>query len=381
MKLLQLFMKCSLLITPCFFMFARCSKIVGRVSSNSVYYPLYYPLYPLLKKVEQKCETQAVQKCSKKCEQKCETHVEQPVEQPVEQKDDTQMEQKGDNNGVLLHFSQNWIKNKKNKIFTDSEKQLYFNTNEFIIDKKLISISPGGLRGFYLLGILSFIKENYKLDDYIFSGASAGAWNSLFMCYTKNPRDFIFKILNSNIVKAKNVYEIEYIMKYKLLELCKDSDFDLQRLFIGVTSIKQFQIQTNIFSDFDSLEDAINCCIASSHIPLVTGGFTNRYHNMYTFDGGFSNYPYLNIKKPVLHVSPSMWKELKLEKEETDKNGQTSIRKNMSERMKRFSSFYQLISENKGNFHFMKLFDDGYNDAKMNKKILDEIFIEDNSEF
>jgi hypothetical protein len=347
--------------------------------------------------VEQKCETQAVQKCETQAVQKCETQAVQKCETQavqkcskkcetnVEQKGDTQAVQMDNNNENLLHFSQkwtqNWIKNKKNKIFTDSEKQLYFNTNEFIIDKKLISISPGGLRGFYLLGILSFIKENYKLDDYIFSGASAGAWNSLFMCYTKNPREFIFKILNSNIVKAKNVYEIEYIMKYKLLELCKDSDFDLQRLFIGVTSIKQFQIQTNIFSDFDSLEDAINCCIASSHIPLVTGGFTNRYHNMYTFDGGFSNYPYLNIKKPVLHVSPSMWKELKLEKEETDKNGQTSIRKNMSERMKRFSSFYQLISENKGNFHFMKLFDDGYNDAKMNKKILDEIFIEDNSEF
>ena len=264
------------------------------------------------------------------------------------------------------------IKNKNDKVFYQQDKQLYFESNEFISDKKVISISPGGLRGFYLLGVLSYIKETYKLDDFVFSGASAGAWNSLFMCYKKDPREFIFKILNSNIVKARNIYDIEYIMKYKLLEMCKDDDFDLRRLFIGVTSVNKFKIITNIFSDFDNLEDAINCCIASSHIPLVTGGFTNRYHNMYTFDGGFSNYPYLNIKKPVLHVSPSMWKEMK------NKDEKPLI---MNENFKRIKGFYNLVSENKRNINFMKLYDDGYNDAKMNKNMLDEIFLVDNSEF
>jgi len=279
---------------------------------------------------------------------------------------------------ILYNFSkkiddtQCIIKNKNDKVFYQQDKQLYFESNEFIADKKVISISPGGLRGFYLLGVLSYIKETYKLDDFVFSGASAGAWNSLFMCYKKDPREFIFKILNSNIVKARNVYDIEYIMKYKLLEMCKDEDFDLRRLFIGVTSVNRFKIITNIFSDFDNLEDAINCCIASSHIPLVTGGFTNRYHNMYTFDGGFSNYPYLNIKKPVLHVSPSMWKEMK----NKDENPLL-----LNESVKRIKGFYNLVSENKRNINFMKLYDDGYNDAKMNKNMLDEIFLVDNSEF
>ena len=279
---------------------------------------------------------------------------------------------------ILYNFSkkiqdtQCIIKNKNDKVFYEQDKQLYFESNEFIADKKVISISPGGLRGFYLLGVLSYMKETYKLDDFVFSGASAGAWNSLFMCYKKDPREFIFKILNSNIVKARNVYDIEYIMKYKLLEMCKDEDFDLRRLFIGVTSVKEFKIITNIFSDFDNLEDAINCCIASSHIPLVTGGFTNRYHNMYTFDGGFSNYPYLNIKKPVLHVSPSMWKEMK------NKDEKPLL---MNESMKRIKGFYNLVSENKKNINFMKLYDDGYNDAKMNKMMLDEIFLVDDSEF
>ena len=265
------------------------------------------------------------------------------------------------------------IHNKNDQIFCEKDKQLYFESNDFIRDKKLISISPGGLKGFYLLGVITFIKENYKLDDFIFSGASAGAWNSLFMCYKKDPKELVFKILNSETLsKSKSVHDMQYAVKYKLLEICKKEDFDLQRLFIGVTSLQQYRMVTHIFSDFDHLEDAINCCIASSHIPLVTGGFTNRYHNMYTFDGGFSNYPYLNIKKPVLHVTPSMWKEIKIK---------GSIRQMfMYNKIKRLVSFYQLVSENRLSYNFMKLYDDGYHDAKQNKQMLDEILIDDYSE-
>jgi hypothetical protein len=57
------------------------------------------------------------------------------------------------------------------------------------------------------------------------------------------------------------------------------------------------------------LEDAINCCIASSHIPILTGGLTNKYHNMFAFDGGFSSYPYVNRTR-ILHISPSMWSKI-----------------------------------------------------------------------
>ena len=97
----------------------------------------------------------------------------------------------------------------------------------------------------------------------------------------------------------------------KGVKRCNINDFDLKRLFIGVTTVNNFKIQTNIFSDFNYLEDAIDCCIASSHIPLITGNLTNRYRKFYTFDGGFSKYPYLNITNSTLHVCPEMWFELK----------------------------------------------------------------------
>lgn len=265
------------------------------------------------------------------------------------------------------------ISNKSKQMFFSKDKEIYLESNEFIRDKKLISISPGGIRGFYLLGILSFIKENYDLEDYIFSGASAGAWNALFMCYNKDPREFIFQILNSDIIKTKNIYDTEYIMKYKLLETCKEEDFDLRRLFVGVTTIQKWSSITNIFSDFNDLEDAINSCIASSHIPLLTGGLTNRYYNKYTFDGGFSNYPYLNIKTSILHVSPMMFQENEYF------NNSTSISTFRSARIMRGANIiHRLITENVKNIPFMKLYDDGYQDAKTNKYMLDNLLRENN---
>ena len=45
----------------------------------------------------------------------------------------------------------------------------------------LISIKPGGLKGFYVLGICKYIKENYCLEDYYFYGSSAGSWNTIYL--------------------------------------------------------------------------------------------------------------------------------------------------------------------------------------------------------
>ena len=257
-------------------------------------------------------------------------------------------------------ISQCIISTKTKKDICDKEAKLYLRENEFIKDKKLISISPGGFKGFYLLGITTFIKENYNLDNFIYSGASAGAWNSLFMCYKKNPMDFVCNLLDYNIQKSKNINDLQYLIKYKLLSSYKEDDFDLNRLFIGVTSIKNFTPKTNIYSDFSSLDDAINCCIASSHIPLVTGGFTNRYNNMYSFDGGFSNYPYLDFENHIFHIYPSIWNDIE------GKNKNINC-------LKKYTEIFSISKNN-----LLHLFDDGYQDAKKHKSYLDTIFISSN---
>jgi hypothetical protein len=277
----------------------------------------------------------------------------------------------------LKSQSQNIITNKNKLIYCEKDKELFLEDNNFIKNKKLISISPGGLKGFYELGVLSYIKDNYDMDKYIFSGASAGSWNALFMCFKKDTKHFVYTLLDYKLSQINNIKELEYFLKYKLLSNYNNNDFDLRRLFIGVTTVKKFKPVTNIFSDFNSLEDAINCCIASSHIPLITGGLTNRYHDMYTFDGGFSNYPYLNFTENVLHITPSMWEKLH--------NSDNTIFNNNNNNKPFLDSFTSLnvileLFLMIKNRNYMELFDNGYLDAKNNKKLLDKVFLEIESE-
>jgi hypothetical protein len=257
------------------------------------------------------------------------------------------------------------VKNKDNKHFKDDEKgkELYLKENEFIKDKKLVSISPGGYKGFYMLGTCLFIRENYDLDKYIFSGASAGAWNSLFMSYKGDPLEFISNIMDPTILnKTASIFEIEFLLKMKLLQTYKNEDFDMNRMFVGVTTYNKLNFNTNIFTDFDNLEDAINCCIASSHIPLITGGIFNKYNNMYSFDGGFSEFPYLNVIKPSLHITPSMW----------DPPQKVLEKQNVYNKIQGFYNSTTLFSREK--YDLFELFDNGYDDAKKNKAKLDSVF-------
>ena len=187
--------------------------------------------------------------------------------------------------------------------FCDKTSVVFLNSNKFFKDKSVISLSPAGFYGFYVMGTCAYIKENYDLSDKVFSGASAGAWNALFLTLKTDPH-----FMTHLLVKPypnKNVFEIELEMKDRLLKYYQTRDFDLERLFIGVTTLGQ----TCIYTDFENLEDAIDCCIASSHIPIVTGApFVQRYRDQFcVFDGGFSKYPYINSNRVALHVSPKMW--------------------------------------------------------------------------
>ena len=101
------------------------------------------------------------------------------------------------NNRIKLNMynSQYIISNNNKKIFGDDEKENFFMENEFIKNKKIISISPGGFKGVYMLGICMYIKDHFDLRPFIFSGASAGAWNSLMLTCKKD-----VKLLKNEIV-------------------------------------------------------------------------------------------------------------------------------------------------------------------------------------
>jgi hypothetical protein len=141
----------------------------------------------------------------------------------------------------------------------------------------------------------------------------------------------------------KNIW-IENEMKNTILQYYRTKDFDLDRLFIGLTTFGQ----TNIYTDFENLEDAIDCCIASSHIPFITGQILHHYKNKCVFDGGFGTHPYINTNKVELHISPNIW--------------------NQNEKIK-----FNMLK--KDFFNLENLFDKGYEDTReYGKEKLDRIF-------
>ena len=118
-------------------------------------------------------------------------------------------------NTSIMSFTQRLNRNKQcllnikdNNIYCNTEVKSYIDGSDFLSNKKLITISPGGFKGFYLLGILTYIKEKHDLDNFIYSGASAGSWNSLFMCYKGDPMDFVCKLVDYNIKKTKSITEL-----------------------------------------------------------------------------------------------------------------------------------------------------------------------------
>jgi hypothetical protein len=146
---------------------------------------------------------------------------------------------------------------------------------------------------------------------------------------------------------------MEKTVRSSILTNFKTEDFDLKRLFVGVSVLKGLKFDTIVYSDFDNLEDAINCCIASSHIPFITGGMNNKYNNVYSYDGGFSEYPYLDGIEPVLHITPYLWKK--------------------KDNIVDYREYTTLFSKDK--YNFTQLINDGYLDSLENKEYIDKLLL------
>ena len=173
--------------------------------------------------------------------------------------------------------------------------------------EKVFNLTPAGINGFYMLGIIKRMNEIYDMDNFIFSGASAGSWNGLILSSYKRKEMFDNIERHPYFFKIKKFHELQRFMKNYFLTNYKSSDFNFTKLFIGVTQYQGFHMYTNIFSDFYNLEDCLDCCIASSHIPLITNGLIQKYDEKFTFDGGFSSNPYVKYGHVI---APNMYREL-----------------------------------------------------------------------
>lgn len=209
------------------------------------------------------------------------------------------------------------VHNKDAKIILRKSNIIYSRQNMTLFEEKfqndkLIILTPGGINGFYMMGTITYISEHYPMDKYIYSGASAGAWNSLLLSYKYDKNIIINSLINDkNIFKNQQSFaKTQNAIREHLLNNYINDNFNFSKLFIGVTQYKDCQFHTNIYSDFYSLEDAVQCCIASSHIPFITNGAFISYSNSLSFDGGFSKNPYISNGHIPFVIKPDMWKNI-----------------------------------------------------------------------
>jgi hypothetical protein len=251
---------------------------------------------------------------------------------------------------------------------------------------RLITISPSGLHGYYLLGITSYLKEHFDMHNYAFSGASAGSWISLIMSYRGNHKEIIRDVLTVSDASKQTIKDLGHGLRNLFLNSGRytTADFDMTRCYMGLIEVnikpsftadlsQSITTRTLIYNKFSTLEDAINCCIASSHVPFVMGSGLRKYRDLYAIDGGFSGNPYhgqchidgsqtdslhhhdsCDLNNPTLHIHPFIWYGRNV----------TAIEYYMNQ-CKLFMDLFKIQRMN-----LTELYEMGYRDAKLNRERL-----------
>ena len=186
----------------------------------------------------------------------------------------------------------------------------------FIVAYKSLILKPGGLKGFYMTGICQYIKQHYDLSDWNYYGASAGSWNALYMSCSKGDI-FINHATQLNQFSYNDLYDLERTIKKRILKEFTIHDFDLSKLHICVSTKRKYVplLRKQINHDFRDLDDLVECCIASSHLPLISNGnFFYKYRNIPSLDGGFFKNPHKHNIVANFIIQPEMWNNKKTEK-------------------------------------------------------------------
>jgi len=237
---------------------------------------------------------------------------------------------------MYLYFL-NWIKSFFSKKYISNKSATFVSR-----PRNIITISPSGFYGFYVMGVCSYIKDHYDTSNYVYSGASAGSWMTLILAMKGKSELMKDTIVQNDFYKNKSVSQVLSIVREKISNTFTVDDFYLERLYIGVFTL----VNTHIYFDFTGLDDVLDCCIASSNIPFITGSLFYTYKNAWAYDGGFSENPYLD--SGVLHIHPNIW-------------GQNS------------NIIFNIYK--KDYYNLEELYERGYQDtAKYGKETLDAIF-------
>jgi len=223
-----------------------------------------------------------------------------------------------------------------------------YNSNIDIIDNPDIILSPGGLLGFYVLGICHYIKNNYNITNKKIIGFSAGSLNNIFLSLDKEYDNIFLQELFK--LKLYGNMPLPYLLNKSINIMNTNFNidkFDTTNKFIAVTTNYN---KLEIYNKFLTTNQLMNCCIASSFIPLITyKDIFYFYNGKSSIDGGLLYYKYKNKLKyrKILWLNYNIFKRYK----------------------KYYIPGYSLLYKNCSIYELYIL---GYNDASKNKNILDE---------
>lgn len=196
---------------------------------------------------------------------------------------------------ILLYY---WL-----KIFLNKSSSHILKNNIYNHD---IIIDPGGYYGFYLVGICHFIKNNYNIDNKNILGTSAGAIAIIFLSIKNNLSNYFIKHMfymgNSCLDIDKLTIDIfDKIENYSTFE-----DYNFKNKYIG-TTVDGYKL--NIYTNFLSISDILNCTKASLFIPYVTvKDFIFFYKGKLTLDGGLAYFMTKhNVRDNILNINYKMF--------------------------------------------------------------------------
>ena len=165
-----------------------------------------------------------------------------------------------------------------------------------------IVVSGGGLKGYFVIGARAVLENqlaqrNLKLCRC--AGASAGAWAAMFMASGVSNSDWLKTYtFTRNAFEAGDSSRVleayrEQILPWLAEKLPKDAYIRCNgRCFISITVLDRcgWLPRNMIVSQFESNEDLVNACFASSCIPFVVEhGMGPRFRGLRVVDGGLTN--------------------------------------------------------------------------------------------
>ena len=166
-----------------------------------------------------------------------------------------------------------------------------------------IVLGPGGVAGFYSLGISHYLLNHFDLKDKRLVGFSAGSFTLLFMRLSPEKRNgMLEEIFKCNEKSASNA--MRHIMD-KIETTTTLEDYDLNGSSIAVSHPGNI----GLYEDFLTIQQLSRCCKSSSFIPFVTHESGMYFYNhKLAMDGFFYYKSFLKqYPDPPLVINPFMF--------------------------------------------------------------------------